>query len=138
MKSTPTRKGTTHLPLARNGTLALCLLTTVLVGLSATSESLATAAPSQTRQACAIVSGAPWQLKGHGSGSSYGIEIHGLPCSLAVNWVPKLTHQRGGVATKLKGPTGFKCISVWASKLAAAGNCSRGQLNFSWGQKISH
>jgi hypothetical protein len=120
------------------GRSAACLLTTLTIGLSAAAGALAVATPAQASPACVAVSGAPWQLKGHGSGTRYTIEIHGLPCSLAVTWVPKLTRQRGGVGAALKGPTGFRCIAVWASKLAAAGNCSRGQLNFSWGQKPAH
>jgi hypothetical protein len=99
---------------------------------------LAKDAPVAADASCVAVAGAPWQLKGHGSGTHYTIEIHGPPCSLAVKWVPKLTGERGGAGTPLKGPAGFKCIAVWASKLAAAGNCSRGQLNFSWGLKAAH
>ncbi len=120
------------------GRSAACLLTTLAIGLSATAGTLTLAAPAQAGPACDGVNGAPWQLKGHGSGTHYTIEIHGLPCSLAEKWVPKLTRQHGGVGTTLKGPTGFKCIAVWASKLAAAGNCSRGQLNFFWGLKATH
>ena len=120
------------------GRSAACLLTTLTIGLSATAGALAIATPAQASPACVAVSGAPWQLKGHGSGTRYAIEIHGLPCSLAVKWVPKLTQQLGGVGTPLKGPTGFRCIAVWASKLAAASNCSRGRLNVSWGQKAAH
>lgn len=132
---------TTHLSLTRNWRLAHCLLTAVIVGLSSTAGASATAAPSQSRQACLAVSGAPWQLKGHGSGTNYSIQIHGLPCSLAGKWVPKLTHQRGGIGTALIGPTGFRCLSLLSSKLsklAAAGNCVRGQLYFSWALKASH
>ena len=117
---------------------AVCLFMTLTIGLTATAETLATTTLAQASPTCAAVSGAPWQLKGHGSGTRYAIEIHGLPCSLALKWVPKLTHQRGGFGTPLKGPTGFRCIAIWPTKLAAAGNCSRDQLNFSWGQKINH
>jgi hypothetical protein len=141
MTRTQTFNRTMHLSRTRNWRLARCLLTAVIVGLSVTAGASATAAPSQSRQGCVAVSGAPWQLKGHGSGTSYSIEIHGLPCSLAGKWVPKLTHQRGGIGTALKGPAGFRCLSLLSSKLsklAAGGNCSRGQLYFSWALKPSH
>jgi hypothetical protein len=141
MTRTQTFNRTMQLPLAGNWRLARCLLTAVIVGLSVTAGASATAAPSQSRQACLAVSGAPWQLQGHGSGTSYSIEIHGLPCSLAAKWVPKLTHQRGGVGTALRGPAGFRCLSLLSSKLsklAGAGNCVRGQLYFSWALKASH
>jgi hypothetical protein len=124
----------TRHPMAR---LSVGLLTALAIGLSAPAAALAKDVSAAAGTSCVNVIGAPWQLKGHGSGTHYTIEIHGLPCSLAVKWVPKLTSQRGGFATPLKGPAGFKCIAVWASRLAAAGNCSRGQLNFSWGQKAA-
>jgi hypothetical protein len=114
------------------------LVMALAIGLSATAGASAVNAQKQSSHGCGDVRGTPWQVKGHGSGTSYGIELHGLPCSITVKWVPKLTHQPGGVGTTLKGPTGFRCIAVWASKLAAAGNCSRESRNFSWGPKVSH
>jgi hypothetical protein len=119
--------------------LLLVVLALILVPGSG-SQAAAAPAPSKCQ---IMVTGAPWRIRGNGSGTKYLVTAKGMPCSSARAWVVKFTHRRSrGLGSPLKGPAGFKCQSfseaASGDKLVYAGVCRHTPHNipfFGWAAK---
>jgi hypothetical protein len=119
--------------------LALAMAAALLVGVPAQA---AENAPSTA--ACKVtINATHWSIRGSGSGTRYQIVARGVPCSVAVTWVRKLSQRTntGLGSTFRAGPSGYLCrsVSVPASgdKLLYAGACvhAPGVPFFGWSAK---
>lgn len=77
---------------------------------------------------CGLVAGAPW-TSGDRHGTHWSVEAKNLPCTLARNWVPRLTKTR---LRPLPAPPGFTC--AWRVKPTPrhGGQCTNGANAFYW------
>lgn len=100
---------------SRSPRTALAFSTALLTALAATLLSVAgsNAAGATGPSRCKIVIvGAPWHIRGSGSGHNYTIAAEGMPCASARRSVVRFTQQRSThLGQTLRGPSGFQCRS---------------------------
>ena len=98
MRTTDIRRaGSTTQPAVR-GFVALTALTLVLTTLAtmfAPASGLRAVSAQAESQCQIVITGAPWHIRGNGSGNKYNLAAEGMSCFSVRAWVIKYTYKAG-------------------------------------------